>query len=249
MPDREDGFTPEIVVAERKPLARLEVEEILARGEDLDGLYLIDADLSELPLEGKSFRGADVRAMTLYREGQSAGTDIRRTNWTDAVMGDAGAPTVFTGVNAEGAIFGYTEGVEARRERHQAESVPPREQDVGAILNFIGDLGNFKRTTWANVDFMGFFEGYEARFVGADFSGALFIGCDLTMIDFSKARLTGVVIRDPVSLEGMKISRAQVKSILRAIQFSDAEWQAEYEAKVATLTPAEVFAVYGVEVI
>ncbi|MBI4434341.1 pentapeptide repeat-containing protein [Candidatus Uhrbacteria bacterium] len=176
--------------AERPKLTRVEVEERLARGEHMERVDLHDEDLTGLELRGKRFRDSIVYGLQLYRgDGDPATevrTDIRETDWTDARMGSIGAEAFFGRVNAEGAVFGFTETLAERRQRHAASDQPPTDLDSGGYHNFNSAEGNFQRTTWRNIDFGGG-TGYEARLEGADLRGATFDGCDLAELDFSTA--------------------------------------------------------------
>lgn len=183
--------------AERPRLTRADVEERIARGEQLERVDLHDLDLAGLDLRGKRFRDSVVYGLQLYRgDGDPATevrTDIRETDWTDARVASIGQEIFFGRVNAEGAVFGFTETIAERRARHAASSKPPDDRDSGGYHNFNGAEGNFRRTTWRNIDFGGG-TGYEARFEGADLTDATFEGCDLSGLDLSTARTDGIRI-------------------------------------------------------
>jgi len=180
---------------ERNRLTRAEVEERLARGEQFERADLHDLDLAGVGLRGRNFRESLVYGVQLHSGDpeDERRTDIRETDWTDAAMASAGAETFFGRVNAEGATFGFVESLVARRNRQTASGKAPDERDSGAYYGFNGAEGNFRNTTWRNIDFGGG-TGYEARFENADLTGATFEECDLTGIDLSTARTDGIRI-------------------------------------------------------
>lgn len=175
----------------------MDVEEQIALGEQLDGVDLHDLDLAGCDLHGRSFHGSIVYGLQLYRSDDNAETEVRtnigKTDWTDAVVASAGAETFLGRVDAEEAVFGFTESLTDRRQRHAASDAKPTDLDSGGYHNFNGAEGNFRRTIWRNIDFGGS-TGYEARFEHADLTDAVFEGCDLTDIDLSTARTDGIQI-------------------------------------------------------
>lgn len=211
-----EASVPEGGTERPRALTREDVEGLLARGENLEGFRLTDVDLAGLTLEGKSFRGSDIRGLKFYRvvrdrEGhiiEEVTTNARECDLTDALVADYGGGVSMELVDAEGARFGFSEDLRVRRERHaaqQAKGEMPTIEDSGGYLSFVGSGGNFRRTTWLNVDFGGQ-TGYEAIFDYADLEAAIMQNCDLSGIDFSTANLEGIAIRDPVSLLDMTIN-------------------------------------------
>ena len=150
---------------ERNRLTRADVDERLARGEQFERANLHDLDLAGVGLRGRNFRESLVYGIQLHSGDpeDERRTDIRETDWTDAAMASAGAETFFGRVNAEGATFGFVESLVTRRNRQAASGKAPDEHDSGAYYGFNGAEGNFRNTTWRNIDFGGG-TGYEARF-------------------------------------------------------------------------------------
>lgn len=236
---------------ERRQLTREDAVEMLKRGESFERAKLTDIVLAGLALEGKNFRGADARGLSLHDpESPEARTDIRSTDWTDAEIGDFGEETLFVGVDATGASFGFTERLADRRARHASEGGKPRMDDGGTLFNFNGSNGDFIRTTWKQIDFGGD-SGYEAIFSGADLSGSTIEGSDLTAMDFSQAKLDGAIIKDPISLDGMRIRSEDAESVARNITLSEAADQERYSAllskKGAAVALDEAFGVIVVK--
>jgi uncharacterized protein YjbI with pentapeptide repeats len=225
LPEQEKG-KPEKLTAE-------DVKNRIEKGEDLEKLDLADLDLAGLNLENKNFRGSDIRGIILCCEDKKEDgeifevtTNIKGADFTDATISDLGE-TYFNKVDAEGAVFGYTEDLISRRKRHKESGEQPKPKDSGGLFSFIGDGGNFKRTEWANADFGGN-SGYEASFFGADFTEATIKGCDLSGMDFSETDIDNIKIIDPVSLRKMRINENQIDSVVEAIQLSNEEKQAEF---------------------
>jgi hypothetical protein len=131
---------PQSFETETKSLkkTRREVEQKIAGGENLEKNDLSDLDLSGLNLEGTSFRGSDVRGIILYHKADGDKpeliTNIKNTDWTEALIASVGPMTDFRKVVAEGATFGYTESLESRRKRHSALGEAPLDKDTGAYL-------------------------------------------------------------------------------------------------------------------
>lgn len=202
---------------ERPQLTRADVEERLGRGEHLEGVSLVDLDLAGLELRGKRFCESDVWGLQLHRSADETTlevtTDIRDTDWTDAAFASIGQETFFGRVNAEGATFGFTETLAARRQRHAASGQPPSDRDSGSYHNFNGIEGNFRRTTWRNIDFGGG-TGYDALFTEADLTDAVIDGCNLGGLDLTTATITGMEFRDGCWLRGMRIRADQMEAVL-----------------------------------
>ncbi|MBI3335798.1 MAG: pentapeptide repeat-containing protein [Candidatus Portnoybacteria bacterium] len=233
-----------------KKLTREEIEERLARGEDMENLILTDLDLAGLNFEGKSFRGSDIRGMILYREERKEDgtifevrTNVKNTDWRDATIADLGVEVFFRRVDAEGAIFAYTEDLTSRRQRHGISDEPPMPEDTGGLFNFNGREGNFKRTKWISVDFGGG-SGYEAIFTGADLSESIIESSDLAQMDFSTANIEGIKIKGQLSLQGMKINEHQVSSLVRGIELTDETERLEFLELVKGRGEAEALKEY-----
>lgn len=253
---REHGGLP----PERETVIKMDREAIrvaLERGEMVfEGRDLKDLDLTELPLEGTSFRGADVRGLRLCREAgepQEARTNIRGTDWTDAVFADTGL-TLFRDVDAERARFGFSESLQERRGRlAQQGTFGP--EDSGAYYGFDGRAGMFRGTEWREIDFGGSLdadgnpvEGMEAMFAQADLSNATFIGVDLTGIDWSdRVKIENIIIQYPASLRGLTITKQQAESLARGIRISNEleteAWEKEKEEKGDVRALQEFFGV------
>lgn len=220
----------------KKPdkVTRAEVISMLESGENLENLILADLDLAGLDLEGKSFRGSDIRGASLYRKDQGEDgksvevkTNIKGADITDATIADLGPEVFFGRVDAEGAMFGYSEDLISRRKRHKESGEAPKAADTGGLFGFNGSQGNFRKTKWVNADFGGG-SGYESVFPGADLSEAVIEGSDISGMDFSETKIDNIVIKDPVGLRGMKINEKQIESVARAVQFTNQEKQAEF---------------------
>lgn len=225
-------------------MTREEVEARLARGENLENLDLKDLELAGLDFEGKSFRGSDIRGVIFYGEKRGEDgkiieliTNLRRADFTDATIatiGDFGPETIFGRVEAEGATFGFTENLISRRKRHAAMNESgerPEAADSGGLYNFNGGGGNFKKTKWNNIDFGGG-SGYEAIFPGADLSEAEIIGSDLSGLDFSTTKIDGIKIKDPLSLQGLIITKQQADTLTEAIELSDEKEHQEFSDEI-----------------
>jgi len=223
----ENNFTLKPEVKKSEKLTREEIIKRLEQNENLENYNLADLDLSGLNFEGKSFRGSDLRGVTLYNESLKEGTNIKNADFTDAVIADLGPEVLFASVNAEGATFGFTENLLARRKRQQESGQAPKAADIGGLFNFNGSAGNFKKTKWLNADFGGG-SGYEALFPDTDLSEAEITGCDLKQIDFSETKIDKIKIIDPVSLQGMKITETQVDTIVQSIHLTNKEAQTEF---------------------
>jgi uncharacterized protein YjbI with pentapeptide repeats len=229
--------------AARKELSRAEIEARIIRGENFEGISLADRDISGEDLSGKSFRSSDVRGLTLFEEESGDTTEIKNTDWTDADIADLGSIADFRSVEAEGAKFGFTETLKERRARQEREGKKKEWNDCGGYHNFVGNNGNFQRTTWNNID-LGGGSGYEAAFFDADLIGAVYHGCDLHGMDLSRARLANVRIIDPELLGGMKIYEKYVSDVARGISFTDAESQAEWSAALSEKGEAKALEEY-----
>lgn len=228
MPYRESGFHPENIEAElaKQKLDRQEVEARLQTGENFDDTDLAGLELAGLDFDGKSFKGADVRCLSLYEDATGTISRIENTDWTDAIMADFENPTVFCGVEAKGAKFGYTEKIGARRARQQQEGKNPTWEDCGGLFGFVGDCGNFPETKWENLDFGGGTD-YSATFAGAVLSRAELVGCDSSGLDLSRAMIDGIKITDSVSLKDLVINEKFIDDVASGLSFTDAEMQAE----------------------
>ena len=235
MPNRfENGDVPpealEPQQAARRIMSREDVIALLEKGEELEEVSLLDQDLSGLKLDGESFRRSDARGLKLFREkeeGQYEIAEIRNTDWTDADIADLSSPAIFCGVEAEGARFGFSETLSDRKARLAAEGKSPSWNDCGGYHNFVGNNGGFVKTRWLNIDFGGP-SGYEAVFQGADFIDAVFEGCALSGLDLSEARLTGVKIINPHSIDGLIISERYAEDVASGLQLARAEDQEEF---------------------
>jgi uncharacterized protein YjbI with pentapeptide repeats len=243
----EKGFeSPKLEALEPKKLTREEIESRLANGENLENLNLTDLNLAGLNLEGKSFRGSDIRGMSLYREEKKEDgtlveiqTNIKGADFTDATIADFGPEVFFERVNAEGAIFGFTEDLISRRNRHieyKKSGRAPGAEDTGELLKFNGSEGNFKKTKWINVDFGGG-SGYESTFSDADLSESIMEGSDLTGMDFSTTKIDSIKIKDPMSLSGLIINEQQIPIMVQAIELTDEKAQREFLEEVKNKGP------------
>lgn len=221
------------------------VVDRIASGQTAENCDLTELDLAGTVLAGGSFVGSDVRGMSLYRPHASETepesiTDIHDTNWTNTVFASLGEITNFSRVEARGARFGFTQSLaEARAQaalKYEHSGVAPGEEESQGYFNFDGTGGSFAQTHWHNIDFGGATGGYEARFDKANLSGAVFEGCDLSEIDFSQTLIDNVVIRNPLTLQGMKIRAEHINTIVNAVSFDDEEtdmqWQAELNAAI-----------------
>lgn len=231
-------------------LTREQAETRLSANLNFDSCDVSDLNLAGLRLTGRSFRGADVRGLLLHNPETSA-TDIRNTHWTNALVASFGAETHFRGVNAEGAQFGYTETLHERRAKNdiytKETGKPPIDTMSNAYFGFSARGANCQRSSWWNIDFGGGVDGYEARFVETKLAKAMFKGCDLSGIDLSSAEIDHLVIKDPVSLDGLTIGIHQIDTLARSIIFSDtaqaAEWRDELAAKGEALALVDYFAI------
>jgi uncharacterized protein YjbI with pentapeptide repeats len=166
-------------------------------------------------------------------------TSIKRANFLNVVFADFEQQAFFVGAEARETTFGYSEGLEARRARHtatyKATGKPAAIEDGGALFGFHGNNGGFQKTKWLNLDFGGQnpeAESYleQACFDGADFSEAVFEGCDLSYIDFSTAKIKNIQMINPVNLRGLIIAEDQIEDLAGAIKFTDGRrsaWEAE----------------------
>ncbi|MFH1667532.1 MAG: hypothetical protein ABH884_00725 [Candidatus Komeilibacteria bacterium] len=228
-----------------KQLSRVEVENILEVGQNLENLILTDLDLAGLDLAGKSFRNSDIRGLSLYRqeqdqEGQKVEirTNIKGADFTDVICSDMGVEVFFGRVDAEGAKFGYTEDLITRRKRQAESGVKPNVKDNGGLFGFNGSEGNFRKTEWINIDFGGGF-CYEAIFPRADLSEAVLVGCDLTEMDWTETLIDNIKIVDPTSLVGLRIRTEQVVTIIKALEFTDPVRQATFLQTQKEISPQE----------
>jgi len=222
-----NNLTPKPEVKKSEKLTREDVIKKLEKNENLENYNLADLDLSGLNFEGKSFRGSDLRGVTLYNDSLKEGTSIKNADFTDTVIADLGPEVIFASVNAEGAKFGFTENLSARRKRLKNSGQAPEAADSGGLFNFIGSAGNFRKTKWLNADFGGG-SGYEAIFPDADLSESEIVGCDLNQIDFSKTKIDNIKIIDPITLSGMKIAASQIETIVKSIYLTNKEAQTEF---------------------
>jgi uncharacterized protein YjbI with pentapeptide repeats len=229
------------------------VEERLARGESLENLALTDLDLAGLDFEGKSFRGSDIRGVIFYGEKLGEGgkiieliTNLRRADFTDATIAGFGPETIFGRVEAEGAIFGFTEDLISRRNRH-AELKKSGERseaaDSGGLYNFNGGGGNFKKTKWNNIDFAGG-SGCEAIFPGADLSEAEIVGSDLAGIDFSTTKIDDIKIKYPLSLRGLLLTAKQADTLAQAVELSNERERQEFAEEIKQKGPRKALEDY-----
>lgn len=244
---------PEAVAEKLQKITREEVEARLAAGENLENLYMIDLDLSDIDFEGKSFRGSDIRGVYFYGEKQDENgkiieliTNLRRADFTDATIGDLGPEAIFARVEAEGAIFGFTESLTSRRKRHaklKESGDRPEAADSGGLYGFNGGGGNFKKTKWNNIDFGGG-SGYEALFPGADLGEAEIIGSDLSGLDFSTTKIGDIKIKDPLSLRGLVITEQQSDTLAGTIKLSDERARQEFAEEIRQKGPKKALEDY-----
>jgi len=237
---------PEKEVRRLKKITREEVEANLARGENLEDLDIKDLDLAGLNFEEKKFRGSDIRGAWFYGKKQDEEgkiieliTNLRRADFTDTTIGDLGPETVFGRVEAEGAIFGFTEDLISRRKRHAAmnnSGERPDAADSGGLYGFNGGGGNFKKTKWKNIDFGGGSDS-GALFPGADLSEAEIVGSDLAGLDLSTTKIDDIKIKDPLSLQGLIITAEQVDTLVRAIELSDENERQKFAEEVKQKGP------------
>lgn len=230
--------SPKQEIEKPEKLTREEVINKLERGEDLENLILTDLDLAGLNFEGKSFRGSDIRGMSLYRKEQREDgtsveikTNIKGADFTDVTIADFGPGVFFGRVDAEGAIFGYTENLISKRKLHRKRlkesGKAPKAEDIGGLFSFDGSEGNFRKTKWVNTDFGGGSD-YESIFPGADLSEAVIEGSDLSGMDFSETKIDNISIIGPMLLNGLKINEKQIESMVQAIELSDQKTQSEF---------------------
>ncbi len=247
------GAPPEVAAEKLKKLTREEVEVRLARGENLEDLYLVDLDLAGLNFEGKSFRGSDIRGVYFYGEKRGEDgkiieliTNLRRADFTDVTIADTGQDTIFGRVEAEGATFGFTEDLISRRNRHAAmnnSGERPEAVDSGGLYGFNGGGGNFKKTKWNNIDFGGG-SGCEAIFPGADLTDAEIVGSDLAGIDLSTTKIDNIKIKDPLSLQSLVITEQQADTLAMAIELSDEKERQEFSEEVKQRGPRKALEDY-----
>ena len=256
MPEFKQNFPPEPVPENPRKITREEVEARLARGENLEKLDMKDLDLAGLDFEGESFRGSDIRGACFYgeKQGENGKTievpaNLRRADFTDAVIGDYGPETIFGRVEAEEATFGFTEDLTSRRNRHaklKGSGERPEATDSGEYYNFNGGGGNFRKTRWNNIDFGGGpdCDGCEALFPGADLSEAEIIGCDLAGIDLSTTKIDGIKIKDPISLQGLIITEQQADTLAKAIELSDEKKRQKFAEEIKQKGPKKALEDY-----
>lgn len=244
---------PEAAAEKLEKITREEVEARLARGENLENLYLVDLDLAGLDFEGKSFRGSDIRGVYFYGEKRDENgkiieliTNLRRADFTDVTIADTGQDTIFGRVEAEGATFGFTEDLISRRNRHAAmnnSGERPDAADSGGLYGFNGGCGNFKKTKWNNIDFGGDSDS-EALFPGADLSEGEIISSDLAGLDFSTTKIDGIKIKDPLSLRGLIISEQQIDTLAEAIELSDERERQKFAEEIKQKGPRKALEDY-----
>lgn len=240
-----------------KQLSRSDVERKIENNESFEGSSIEGLDLSGLSLEGKNFRSANAYDLKLYRKAAGAQaevtTDIRGSDWTDAVLVSQTGDTLFTKVQAEGARFGFTTSLVEHRarykEHYETTGEAPRIDKMNGLSGFTGNRGDFKKTLWKHIDFGGTSDG--ARFRQADFSGAVFEGCDLSEIDLSTCNLEGISLKDPAELRGLKIAEKDMLSVAQGLSFSaaDAHNELKERAYIFEGDPRGFLDSYGVKVI
>ncbi|MFH1089121.1 MAG: pentapeptide repeat-containing protein [Candidatus Uhrbacteria bacterium] len=233
-----------IEVQEKKRKMRLDREGVKARleaGENLENYDLSNLDLAGLDFrEGVSFRGSDLRGTLFFHKESEDGSDpevktsIKGADFTEATFAILERKPVFVRVEAEGAKFGYTESLLSRLKRLEEPGELKTAENSGGLFGFNGCEGNFKGTTWGNIDFGGD-TGFGATFYGADFSGAVIDGCDLSGIDLSETEIKNIKIINPViSSKGFVINEDQIETVVSAISFSDnrqASWERDKAVK------------------
>jgi uncharacterized protein YjbI with pentapeptide repeats len=208
-----------------KHLTRGDVERKIAAGEQLLSVDIQNLDLAGLPLMEKKFCLSDARGIKLHRRDVDTQaetiTDISNSDWTDALLATENGETVFVAVQAQGARFGFTEQLidyQTQNKQTQTSGKHTIVEAMNGLHKFNGARGNFQRTSWKNIDF-GQAE-FGAYFKQADFHGAIFDGCDLSGIDLSTCDLSGIMIKDPLELEGLKISENDMLSVAQGLAFS-----------------------------
>ncbi len=240
-----NGHLPPDIIGEKEKV-KLTREEVLARteaGEALQNCDLRQVDLSGLDLDGQDFSGSDIRGVKFFDEKLETGANIRNTKWMDVVVAETDGGADFRQVDAEGAVFGFTDDLinvrERNRQRHAENGQVPTEIEINAYYLFWGKEANFKKTKWNNIDFGGGEGGMEISFTRADLSEAEFDGCDFSDVDLSTATLEGIKIIRPVTLERMKIHVSQVRTIVSAIDLQDNELMQDFFLDVEDLGEKE----------
>ena len=221
-------FQPDI----KKRLTREVILETLAsttEGINLEGADLKDLNLQGLDLHGKSFCNCDARGLILEN------SNISETNWTDAAVEAHGPYTNFKQAEAAGSTFGATRNLYLREQKLKkalAEGKQLEEMDPNSYMGFDGRNGNFQKCTWNNIDFQGE-SGYGAMFDDADLSGSTFDGCDLKWLDWSKTKIDNIkiIIYDPNSLDGLKITANQLPALVEAMALQDESYKEGFEAE------------------
>lgn len=200
------------------------VAERLSAQENFENTDVSNLDLAGLPSQHKKFRSVEASNLRLYRKAAGSQaeitTDLTGSDWTDANLTSESGDTLFIKVQAEAATFGFSQSLAARRQENQQRAEhgdTVSSNEMNALFGFNGSGGNFKKTRWNHIDFGG--ADYGAYFKQADFKGATFEGCDVSGIDLSSAQLEGVLIKDPIGLDGLKIAEKDVLSVAQGLSF------------------------------
>ena len=232
----ENKPTAAIKAEQPSNLDRPQIEARIKQRNNLENLDLRQLNLAGLNIEGLSLRGSDVRGLSFFVNEETI-TNIRKTDWTDCVMGDLQTVTELMFVDAEDAKFGFSESIDARRLRHIKMKELGQISTAfvsGSFANFDGSCSDFSKTTWANIDFAGG-TGWKANFWGANLDGAVFDNCDLQALDFSETQIDNLKIIDPPEIKGLIITAEQVPMITAGIFLSNqnamAAWQEEIRTK------------------
>jgi len=228
--------SPEQKIEKPVELTREDIIKRIEKGENLENLVLAALDLSGLNFEGKSFRNSDIRGVTLYNNSKKENANIKNADFTDTVISDYDLAVIFARVNAEGATFGFTENLSAKRKLQSDSGKIPQPADFNGFFNFVGTAGNFRKTKWLNADFGGGSD-CEALFPKADLSEAEITGCDLNQIDFSETKIDKIKIIEPITLRGMKIATNQIETVVQSIQLTNQDAQAEFLKEVKEKGP------------
>jgi hypothetical protein len=225
------------------------IEARIKQGKNLENLDLRKINLSSINIEGQSLRGSDVRGLSFFVSVETI-TNIKKTDWTDCLMGDLQTATELMYVDAEGAKFGFSESIDARRLRHikmKEQGQIPTAAESGSFANFNGSCSDFSQTNWTNIDFAGG-TGYGANFWGAKLNGAVFDNCDLQALDFSETQIDNLKIIDPPEIKGLIITAEQVSALAASFFLSNQEamsaWQEELMAKSEQRALTEFFGIF-----
>lgn len=257
-----ESFRPESSFSKKeliknKRLTRQEAEQKVAMHEHFESCDLTNLDLTGLPLAGKKFCSAEAAGLVLYHKSENGApavtTDISHTDWTGAALATENGRTNFIKVVAEGARFGYTKKIAIERLGETPQPTGPEtnlsDGSDQALFGFNGSGGNFQKTSWKNINFGG--DNLGAYFKQADFREAVFEGCDLSGIDLSTSDLEGVLIKDPVRLEGLIIAEKDVLSVAQGLSFSTKIGHDELEerAHIYEGDPGGFLDRYGVKIV